>query len=204
MSLPDLRRIVAESSARARVALSAGMLALLAGCTAQPLYSSSVAPAARTEAGAADTASALGSVNVSPVTTRAAQQVRNELIFLLGGGRGNPADAPYRLSLSAYAFSESSAITQVTGLENAATSAIMTFVGSYTLTDAKTGRVVGSGERRATAAYDVSPQPFAAARAVRDAEDRSARDLAALVAASVGADLATGRKAAQPATVSTK
>jgi LPS-assembly lipoprotein len=200
---PDRTRAKAATGPAWRVALATGALALLAGCTAQPLYSSSVAPAARTETGAADTASALGSINVAPVTTRAAQQVRNELIFLLTGGRGTPADAPYRLALSAYAFSESSAITQVTGLENAATSAIMTFVGSYTLTDAKTGRVVGSGERRATAAYDVSPQPFAAARAVRDAEDRSARDLAALVAASVAADLATGRKAAQPAAAST-
>jgi LPS-assembly lipoprotein len=182
-----------------RLPAAGGALALavlVAGCTAQPLYSGSVAPAVG--APAAVTA-ALGQVNVAPVTTREAQEVRNELIFLLSGGRGNPAGAPYELALSAYAFAASSTYTQITAQEQAPNSQVMTFVGSYTITEAATGRVVGSGTRRAAAAYDVpTRQPFAEQRAARDAQNRSARELAALLVAAVAADLATGRNAAPP------
>ncbi|MBX3531241.1 MAG: hypothetical protein KF849_11580 [Rhizobiaceae bacterium] len=185
---------------RAGRRLSAGSAALvavlLAGCTAQPLYSGSVAPSVNPGA-ATPVKATLGQVNVAPVTTREAQEVRNELIFLLSGGRGNPAAAPYELTLSAYAVAASSTYTQVTTQEKAPNSQIMTFVGTYTIREAGTGRVVGTGTRRATAAYDVpSNQPFAEQRAARDAQNRSARELAALLVAAVAADLATGRNAA--------
>lgn len=169
--------------------------ALAAGCTAQPLYSGSVAP----EIGApAAVTATLGNVNVAPVGTREAQEVRNELIFLLSGGRGNPVDAPYRLSLSAYASSQSSTVANTVGIEQAPTSSVMTFVGTYTLTESGTGRVLGQGARRAATAYDTPAEPFAAQRVVRDAQNRSARELAALLVAAVAADLATGRNAAAP------
>jgi LPS-assembly lipoprotein len=178
--------------------VGAAAMAALAGCTAGPLYSSSVAPLAVAGAPAPTMSAVLGSVSVSEVRTRQAQEVRNELIFLLSGGRGSPVEAPYTLTLSASSASASSATTVITGVELAPTSAILTFTGAYVLRDSETQRIVGRGTRRATASYDVPLQPFAAQRAVRDAENRAARELAALLAAAVAADLATGRNAAEP------
>lgn len=182
---------------RGRLSVAAlAAAALAASCTAQPLYSSSVAPAAATAEPAGSVAAALASVNVDPVSTREAQQVRNEMIFLMSRGRGNPDGAAYTLGLSAYAFAQNSAVTILTNTEQAPSSQVMVFVGRYTLRDAATGKVVAQGERRASAAFDNPQQPFAAARAARDAQNRSARELAALLVASIGADLATGRTAA--------
>lgn len=165
---------------------------LLAGCTVQPLYSGSVSPAV--DAGAAGRVTAvLGQVYVEPVSTRAAQEVRNELIFQLSGGRGNPVDAPYRMRLSASRFTERSTVVNTSDLEQSPTASILTFVGSYRVTEAATGRLVASGQRRATANYDVPNQPFAQQRAVRDAENRAARELAAFLSMAVAADLSTGR-----------
>ncbi len=192
---------LSRTGLRAGRLAAAGLLgaALLGGCTARPLYSSTVAPAAAAAAGPAEVKTASASVHVEPVSTREAQEVRNELIFLLARGRGNPTDAPYALALSAYAYAENSATTLITGVEQAPTSQILTFVGRYTLKEAATGRVIGSGERRATAALDTPRQPFSARRTLRDAQDRAARELAAFLASAVAADLATGRNAAQPA-----
>lgn len=186
-----------ERSRNLLTAIGMAIVAAVAGCTAQPLYSTSVAP----EVGGNNTsvAAALGQVNVAPVTTREAQVVRNELIFLLSGGRGNPAGASYDLTLRAYPSSQSATAVNTVGVEQAPTSAIMSFTGTYTLTESGTRRVIGNGTRHATALYDFPVnQPFAEQRAVRDAQDRSARELAALLAAAIAADLATGRKAAAP------
>ena len=166
----------------------------LAGCTAQPLYSTSVAPSV-SEAGGR-TRDALRAVRVAPVNSREAQEVRNELIFLLSGGQGNAKNPAYELALSAYASSVSSTIAPIVGREQVPTSQLLTFTGNYTLTEAGTGRVLGRGTRQALANYDVPVQPFAEQRALRDAQDRAGRELAALLAAAVAADLATGREAA--------
>lgn len=187
------RRIGCRPAGRAAVLAAA--LAVLAGCTAQPLYSSSVSPRAQAGASPSSTAVALTSVNVAPVQTRSAQEVRNELIFLLSGGRGNPSNAAYTVELSAYPYAESSTVTGTVGVEQAATSSVMTFVGQYTLREAATGRIIGTGSRRATAAFDNPRQPYATRRAAIDAENRAGRELAALLASAVAADLATGRNA---------
>jgi LPS-assembly lipoprotein len=178
-------------------AVAAAAMLVLSACTAQPLYSGSVAPQVDAGIPGQRIAAATAQIRVAEVTTREAQQVRNELIFLLAGGRGNPAEAPYSLALSAYSFSESSALATIAGTEQAPTSAIMSFIGAYTLTETASGRVLGSGTRRATASYDVPGQPFAAQRAIRDAQDRSARELAAFLSSAIAADLAHGRYPAE-------
>lgn len=167
-----------------------------AGCTAQPLYSGAVSPAIAPEGAPAGRVAALAEINVAPVSTRDAQVVRNELIFLLSGGRGNPAGAPYALALRANSRSESSTVVNTVGVEQAPTASVLSFIGTYTLTEVSSGRVLGRGTRRAVASYDVPSQPFAAQRAERDAENRAARELAAFLATAVAADLAHGRNAA--------
>ena len=74
MSLSDKAR-----RATRLVALTAA-LGALAGCQVRPLYSegASGAPAQK-----------LASIQISDADTRVAQEVRNRLIFLVGGGAGD-------------------------------------------------------------------------------------------------------------------
>ncbi len=178
---------------RARAAALACAL-LLGGCTVQPLYSSSVSPAA--SATDRSTKDALRSINVAPVASREVQEVRNELIFLFSGGQGNEKQPAYTMTLSAYSTAASSTIAPIVGRDQVPTSQILTFTGNYTLIEAATGKVVGRGTRQAVANYDMPVQQFAQQRAFRDAQDRAARELAAAIAAAAASDLATGRVAA--------
>src|SRR5690606_34733126 len=84
-----------------RVAFFAfGAAVLMAGCTVQPLYSSG-AGAGGTIGGSVtpDMRTKLASVAIDPAGDVFGQQVRNELIFLLAGGAGEPANPTYRLGL---------------------------------------------------------------------------------------------------------
>src|SRR5690606_15624123 len=71
----------------------------IAGCTVQPLYSSAGAGSTIGGSVAPDMRSKLASVAVEPVGDIFGQQVRNQLIFLLSGGSGEPANPVYRLRL---------------------------------------------------------------------------------------------------------
>jgi LPS-assembly lipoprotein len=151
---------------------------LLAGCTVQPLHSGSTS--FTSAAGTAAEASVLASVDVAPVDTREAQQVRNHLIFLLGGGQGQPSQPAYTLTLNVNASHSRAARIQI-GTDDEPTSQTVTMRARYMLRDNATGRPVAAGNRQTLAAYDLSRQEFAALRAARNAEDRAARELAELL-----------------------
>ncbi|WP_082143578.1 LPS assembly lipoprotein LptE [Nitratireductor soli] len=170
-----------------RVSLLAGLvmaLAVASGCTVRPLLATQDA-----SSGAAASSPALSSVAIAPVDTRYGQQVRNHLIFLLNGGAGQPANARYTLDLAVTRSTSAAARIQVR-TDNEPTAGTLTMTGLYRLTDSQTGALVASGKREMTSAYDVPRQEFAAIRAVRDAEDRAARELAELLRLAVGQDLA--------------
>lgn len=173
-----------------RSALQAGLrvaaLALTlaaASCTVRPLYSD--APIGST---GTTTSEALASVWVAPVTTRYAQQVRNQLVFLLYGGAGAPTSPAYDLALGVVERRETSTTSQVTDV-NEPTSASMTIISNYTLIDRATRKTIATGTRQVSAAFDVPRQEFAAYRAARDAENRAARELAELIRLAVAQDL---------------
>ncbi|EKF41905.1 LPS assembly lipoprotein LptE [Nitratireductor indicus] len=170
-----------------RVSLLAGLalaLAVASGCTVRPLLATpDVAP------GSAASTPALSSIAISPVDTRYGQQVRNHLIFLLNGGAGQPANARYTLDLTVTRSTSTAAQIQV-GTDNEPTAATLTMVATYTLKDSATAQPLASGTRQVTSAYDVPRQEFAALRAVRNAEDRSGRELAELLRLALGQDLA--------------
>lgn len=170
-----------------RVSLLTGLalaFAVASGCTVRPLLATpDVAP------GSVAAAPALSSIAVSPVDTRYAQQVRNHLIFLLNGGAGQPANARYTLDLSVTRSTSAAAQIQV-GTDNEPTAGTLTMIASYTIKDGQTAQPVATGRRQVTSAYDVPRQEFAALRAVRDAEDRAARELAELLRLALGQDLA--------------
>jgi LPS-assembly lipoprotein len=186
MSLPD-----AASPRNLGLALLTGLilaLPLLSACQVRPLYS------APTVAG--DVGTDLSSIAVKPVDTRYAQQVRNHLIFLFNGGRGQPAAPRYSLQLQVARLKESGAVVQV-GDRNEPTAGTMTLIADYVLTDLQAatkdsadGLVVTNGRRQIAAAYDIPLQEFAAVRAERDAEDRAARELAELLRLAIAQDLA--------------
>lgn len=164
-----------------------GMLAI-SGCTVQPLYgdiSSSIAPTAYGQA-----PSAVASIGVKPVTYRAAQELRNHVIFSLNGGAAEPAQPRYMLELGVQSRPVAAARIQGGARENEPTAGALMLSASYSLTDTTTGRIVARGSRSTTATFDRPRQDFASLRALRNAEDRAARELAESLRIAIGQDLA--------------
>jgi LPS-assembly lipoprotein len=187
MSLPETGKFNVTLVMRG-IALSSLIAAgaLLSACTARPLYSSAPLSAGSQVGAAAE----LASIAIKPVDTRHAQQVRNNLIFAFGGGAGQPADPAYSLNLGVTKSIQSAALIQVNTNEDTPTAGTVTLTAVYTLTDAKTGKKVGSGQRAISSSYDQPLQEFAAYRAERDAEDRAARELADLLRLAIAQNLA--------------
>ncbi|MER8405097.1 LPS assembly lipoprotein LptE [Mesorhizobium sp. M0185] len=184
MSLPEPRKT--ELTLR-RVVLC-GLLAsvaLVSACTVRPLYSSAPLIAGSQVGAAAE----LASISVKPVKTRYAQQVRNNLIFALGQGAGEPASPVYSLDLGVSELVESAAIEQVTTDEDEPTAGTVTLTANYVLSDAKTGTVIARGKRSIPSSYDRPRQEFASYRAQIDAENRAARELADVLRLSIAQDL---------------
>ncbi|MER8730724.1 LPS assembly lipoprotein LptE [Mesorhizobium sp. M1227] len=184
MSLPEPRKT--ELTLR-RVVLC-GLLAsvaLVSACTVRPLYSTAPLIAGSQVGAAAE----LASISVKPVKTRYAQQVRNNLIFALGQGAGEPASPVYSLDLGVSELVESAAIEQVTTDEDEPTAGTVTLTANYVLSDAKTGTVIARGKRSIPSSYDRPRQEFASYRAQIDAENRAARELADVLRLSIAQDL---------------
>ncbi|MBC7280262.1 LPS assembly lipoprotein LptE [Hoeflea sp.] len=161
----------AAGSGRKARAWSAGLaLMLLAGCQAQPLYGS--------------VQGEKQSISISHANTRVEQTVRNELVLGFGGEQVNAA---YQLDLSV--SSDFSGLLPG-GIDNEFSAARVTVTAAYVLKSASTGETVKAGSRFADAQLDLPSQQFAQIRARSDAEDRAAREVAALVRADVAAALA--------------
>lgn len=167
------------------VAALMGCVAFSAGCTVRPLMATDVAPTGAMGEG-------LSAVAVEPVNTRYAQEVRNQLIFLLNKGQGQPADARYSLALRVRERSLTAARVQI-ATEQEPTASVMQVSADYQLTDARTGAVVAQGKRQISAAYDNPRQEYASLRAERDAQDRAARELAEALHLALAQDLARAR-----------
>ncbi len=125
---------------------------------------------------------------MKPVTTRVALEVRNHLIFLLGGGSGQPANPRYTMSLAVTSTVAPAAVVQSTS-DSQVTSSVANVTASYVLIDTATNERVATGTRRVSAAFDVPRQEFAGLRARRDAENRAAREAAEQVHLAVAQDL---------------
>jgi LPS-assembly lipoprotein len=157
-------------------------LVLASACTVQPLYSDRPLAASAVTG----TTAQLSSVSVKPVSTRYAQQVRNNLIFLFNGGKGEPESPVYVLDLSITRINQPSAIIQIAD-EDQPTAGTITLISSYRLT--KAGEEIATGTRQVAAQFDVPVQEFAHLRAEHDAENRAARELAELLRLAIAQDL---------------
>ena len=172
MSLSDKDRRTARF-----VALVA-IFGALAGCQVRPLYSegASGAPAQK-----------LASIEISDADTRVAQEVRNRLIFLVGGGAGEPVNPQYKLALNV--TSKIVGVLYEKDEADTADAGRATVTADYNLSRADTGETVRSGKRSAVALVDFPDQEFAKLRAKRDAENRAARELAEIIRADLAAAL---------------
>jgi LPS-assembly lipoprotein len=174
------RRPAFPAAALALAMLAGGVLA--SGCTVGPLYGNAYAPTS--------TAAELASIDIAPVATRQAQEVRNHLIFMFSGGKGSPANPAYRMDLVVTSHSTAAAVIQAGTTEQSPTASLLNMTGQYTIRDSATGEVVTRGQRQVASAYDVPLQEFAALRALRDAEDRAARELAEQLRLAVAQEIA--------------
>ena len=183
MTLPDR---ASRPRVRSTLAALAALAVLSAGCTVQPLYGT--APVSATGAPATGMAAELASIEVAPVNDRVSLEMRNHLIFLLTGGGGRTESPRYRLELAA-SVRRAAAARITRRVDDEPTSQIVTVTATYRLVDARTAQLLATGTRSAMAAYDLSRQEFSALRALRDAEDRGAREVAELIRMAVAADL---------------
>ncbi|CAM5422405.1 hypothetical protein MAUB1S_07163 [Mycolicibacterium aubagnense] len=186
MSLPDTRKTAASFARRAALfGLLAGV-ALVSACQVRPLYSNQPLSTGST-VGAREE---LASIAVKPVSSRYAQQVRNNLIFALTGGGERPNAPAYSLTLSVTESVISTASIQVAKDQDQPTAGTVIMTAAYTLTDAKTGKAVANGQRSISSSFDKPSQEFASYRAQIDAENRAARELAELLHLALAQDLA--------------
>jgi len=189
MSLPDTAKpTMKDNAGLGRLMAGAVLLsaALLSSCTVRPLYSS----APLVVGGQTVAVEELASISVKPVRTRYAQQVRNNLIFGLTHGKGEPATPVYSLDLGVTELVQSAASIQVTKDQDEPSAGIVQLTADYRLTEVATGKVVGSGRRSISSSFDRPKQEFATYRAQIDAENRAARELAEVLRLALAQDLA--------------
>jgi LPS-assembly lipoprotein len=190
MSLPDpAKQTMNRSGVRAgRLVTGAVLLsvALASACTVRPLYSNQPL----TVGGQTVATEELASISVKPVRTRYAQQVRNNLIFGLTHGKGEPASPVYSLDLGVTESIQSAASIQVTTDQDEPSAGIVTLTADYRLTEVSTGKLVGAGKRSISSSFDRPKQEFATYRAELDAENRAARELAEILRLALAQDLA--------------
>lgn len=182
MSLPDRCPSGMKLIGAALVAVA--LLAINA-CTVRPLHGDAVV------AGGDTMTAALSAVEVKPVDTRQALEVRNHLIFLLTRGTGQPASPRWLMDLRVTSRTASTATVQI-ATDNEPSAGTVTMTASYSVTDVASGEVVSKGKRVTTASFDRLRQEFATMRAERDAENRAARELAELLRLALVHDLESG------------
>src|SRR5262245_61141781 len=125
------RALTAAPKLSVAVLLAAG-IAVASGCTVQPLYSTSPIETSPVHG---SIGAELSTIATKPASNRVAQQVRNQLVFLFGGGKGEPAEPRYTLDLAVAWASESTANIQI-NKQNEPTAAILTATAAYRLIDA--------------------------------------------------------------------
>ncbi len=171
MSSLDRRPSFPAASRRRFLGLAgAGLLALSSAGCFQPMYAES------TPGGGPGLRDKLGDIEVVFAQGRIGNEVRNDLIFELTGGSGNPAGAPYKLVMRVTDNTAAAIIDPVSGLpEVELVSVDVNWQLFDAAADEKTRKPLTQGNAFGKASIDSGFQRFARARAIRDAQNRSAR-----------------------------
>jgi LPS-assembly lipoprotein len=155
-----------KSMTWAKLAGTALLAATLGGCF-QPMYGESTLFGA-----GARLRDELRQVEVLEIRGRLGQEIRNDLIFELTGGKGNPVGAPYRLAMTITSGSQTPLVDVQSGR---ATSETVVLDVVYRVLDVASDRVVLTEKALARVSIDRTAQRYAAARAVREAQNRAAK-----------------------------
>jgi LPS-assembly lipoprotein len=171
MSLSDVR----YAGLGRWVLTAAGLTAMLfaSSCQVKPLYATG-----------SDTAAALASIDFSEADDRVELEVRNNLVFMAGGGAGEPVSPEYDVDFNVTTRHIGVLLDLDTDLPRAGRVELR---ADFTLKRHATGEILKTGKRRAVAVVDYPNQEFAKIRATRDAEDRAARELAELIRSDIAA-----------------
>lgn len=171
MSSLDRRTARPAASRRRFLGLAgAGLLALSSAGCFQPMYADS------TPGGGSALRDKLGDVEVVFADGRVGNEVRNDLIFELTGGSGNPVGAPYKLVMHVTDNTASAIVDPISGLpEVELVSVDATWQLFEAGVDEKNRKPLTQGSAFGKASIDSGFQRFARARAIRDAQNRSAR-----------------------------
>jgi LPS-assembly lipoprotein len=148
----------------AGIAMLAGMLA---GCF-QPMY----ADRSLTGGTGPNLREAMRDVEIAKIDGRVGQEIRNDIIFELSGGGGNPSGAPYRLNLQVATSSSSAIVNVQTGLPDNETVSLDV---TYKLQNVADEKIVLTDKAIARVTIDRTQQRYARVRALRDAENRAAK-----------------------------
>ena len=189
MSLPDRFQPGPRSGRLLLSVCVLGMALIAGGCQVRPLYST---PSPTVTGSVNDNIrSKLASISINQPGDRVTQEVRNNLIFLFGGGAGEPTSPVYSLQLGISSRDLSLLLVQNATNDKSGqpTAGSMRMTGNYTLTRLSDGKVVGNGTRIVTADYDAPRQRYAVLRAQRDANIRAAREVAEAINLSIAQDL---------------
>jgi LPS-assembly lipoprotein len=168
---------------RVPIRLAAAMLlAAAAGGCFQPLYGD------RSLTGGPSVRDAMRDVEVAAIDGRVGQEVRNDLIFELTGGEGNPVGAPYRVTMTVSSSTFYPVIDLSAGRPSAETVSLDVL---YRVEDVANKKTVLNERALARVTIDRSQQRFARVRAIRDAENRAAKVAAEQMRSRIAAFLLT-------------
>lgn len=184
-----------------RCALAALLIAagLTAGCTVRPLYGESGANSGGVYAQAPQSLRAeLAAIAIDEPKNRFDQIIRNRLIYLLGGGAGEPASPRYQLSLNAgYTVQQALQVNvgDNTQREGRASSGTVIARADYVLKEAAKDAkgqdvIVQRRKRSVTSSFDRPRQEYANLQAEEDAKKRAAEELAESIYLSLAQRLA--------------
>ncbi len=173
MSSPD--RAPLAFARFTRLALALSLAGALAGCF-QPMY------AASTPGAGPGLKEKLGDVQIVKIEGELGNDLRNDLIFDLTGGSGNPANAPYKMFITVKSTSTYAIVNTSSGLPEAK---VVRVSGEWRIYKAgeETKPPVAKGSAAASASLDVSQERFANYSATREAEKRAAGTLAEMIKA---------------------
>jgi len=167
--------------------LMLGTALSFSGCTVQPLYQGigkaapQLAPTIRAK---------LAAVAIDAPRDRFSQIVRNRLIFLLGGGKGEPSLPQYTLTLNA-GYSIRAAVQidigDTTDRTGRASTGTVVATSKYVLKD-KDGKLLVNKTRAVSSSFDRPRQEYANLQAEEDGEKRAAVELAEQIFLSLAQD----------------
>lgn len=169
MSSPDTKSRAASRAIAgfARFAIAGLLAGALAGCF-QPLYGDN------SSVGGPNLAEKLREVEIVQIQGRIGNELRNDLIYELTGGSGNPKGAPFQMVISVDSSAQTAIVNTGSGLPENQIVRVNAKWRIYKSDDDKK-KTVAQGEASGSASIDLSSQRYANYAAARDAEVRAGR-----------------------------